>query len=53
MHLLIRKEKDCNGPEKKDLFFSRPMRKAASPKEAKRLPVPALLSVTAYSLTKA
>lgn len=38
---------------KKDLFFSRPIRNAASASAAKRLPVPASFPVTAYSLTKA
>ena len=35
------------------LFFSRPVRKAASANEARRLPLPASLLQTAYSLTKA
>jgi len=38
---------------KGNLFFSRPMRNAASAREARRLPVPASFPVTAYSLTKA
>lgn len=36
-----------------DLFFSTPMRNAASANAAKRVPEPASLPVTAYSLTKA
>jgi hypothetical protein len=35
------------------LFFSSPVRKAASANEARRLPLPASLLHTAYSLTKA
>jgi hypothetical protein len=35
------------------LFFSSPVRKAASASEARRLPLPASLLQTAYSLTKA
>lgn len=36
-----------------DLFFSNPIRNAASANAARRLPWPASFPVTAYSLTKA
>jgi hypothetical protein len=37
----------------KNLFFSSPIRKAASANDAKRVPLPASFCHTAYSLTKA
>ena len=39
--------------EREYLFFSNPIRNAASANAARRLPVPASFPVTAYSLTNA